>query len=60
MVDFALAGDLVVVDAFGPIPPDTILAASRRRKPGLDAEKKAEAEILRPSNEDEKITLLWR
>ena len=43
LVDFALAGDLVVVDAFGPIAPEAILSrlASRRRpeaRPGRGLE----------------------
>jgi phage terminase large subunit-like protein len=37
MVDFARDGDLVVVDAFGPIPPDTILSRLAEPESGLDA-----------------------
>jgi phage terminase large subunit-like protein len=37
MVDFAHDGDLVVVDAFGPIPPNTILSRLAAPESGLDA-----------------------
>jgi phage terminase large subunit-like protein len=37
MVDFALAGDLVVVDAFGPIAPETIISRLAEPESGLDA-----------------------
>jgi phage terminase large subunit-like protein len=37
MVDFAHDGDLVVVDAFGPIPPDAILARLAQPESELDA-----------------------
>jgi phage terminase large subunit-like protein len=37
MVDFAHDGDLVVVDAFGPIPPNTILSRLIAPESGLDA-----------------------
>ena len=37
MVDFAHDGDLVVVDAFGPIPPNTILSRLAAPESSLDA-----------------------
>jgi phage terminase large subunit-like protein len=55
LVDFALAGELVVLDDFGPVAPAEILALLDAETHASEAEEKTEVLIFSASKEGEEI-----